>query len=134
LIPAGFFEANQGTEMKFKAPTEHPVHIALTSGHTCAIPGINDEPAGVEIDPMFHREAIARGAEPSGVPVMTHKPGSGPTRTDVITKTLQAMLDGSDEGDFKKDGTPDLNAVSRRCGFKVQREEVDAIYKELTAS
>lgn len=117
--------------MKFKAPTDEPVQINLTSGHTCFIPGADKAPDGVEIHPMFHREAIARGAEPFGVPSMKLDPGSSPNRTEVITKTLQSMLDGNDEGDFKKDGTPDLNAVSRRCGFKAQREEVEAIFRTL---
>lgn len=117
--------------MKFKSPTEHPVHIALLSGHTCLIPGVDKEPGGVDILPMFHRQAIASGAVPVGVPGVQVEAGSAPNRGEVITKTLQSMLDGNEESDFKKDGTPDLNAVSRRCGFKVAREEVDAIWAGL---
>lgn len=119
--------------MKFKAP-DQAIHVALTSGHTCLIPAECDNPEGVEIDPMFHREAIARGAEPVGVPGAMPAPDAAPTRTQVITNALQVMLDGSDESDFKKDGTPDANAVSRRCGFKVNRDEVDAIWATLQES
>ena len=43
--------------MKFRSPTDEPLHVALTTGHTCTIP-----PEGVDLDPMFQREAIARGA------------------------------------------------------------------------
>lgn len=118
--------------MKFKSPTDQPVQINLTNGHTCFIPGNDVEPDGVEIHPMFHHEAIARGAEPFGVPGAKLNPGSGPNRTEVITAALQKMLDGNEESDFKKDGTPDLNAVSRSCGFKVAREEVDPIWKTLS--
>lgn len=120
--------------MKFKSPTSQSIQIALTSGHTCTIPPATEaNPEGVEIDPMFHREAIARGAEPHGVPT-AHAPQSAmPTKADVITAALQAMLDGDDETDFKKDGTPDVNSVSRRCGFKVAREDVEAAWTKLNA-
>lgn len=121
--------------MKFKSPTETAIHIALTSGHTCVIPPATDEaPDGVDIDPMFHREAIARDAIPAGVPSAAKTASTTPNRAEVITAALQKMLDGNEESDFKKDGTPDLNQVSRHCGFKVQREEAESIFKKLTES
>lgn len=121
--------------MKFKSPTDQSIHVALTSGHTCVIPPADeDNPDGVDIDPMFHREAIAKGAEPVGLPALTKAESKTPTRTSVITDALQKMLDGSEESDFKKDGTPDLNAVNRRCGFKVTREEVEPIWATLKES
>ena len=43
--------------MKFRSPSDQPIHIALTTGHTAVVP-----PDGVELDPMFHKEASARGA------------------------------------------------------------------------
>ena len=43
--------------MKFRSPSDQPIHIALTTGHTAVIP-----PDGVVLDKMFHKEASARGA------------------------------------------------------------------------
>jgi hypothetical protein len=135
LITTGFFAIQKGSAMKFKSPTDQPIHVALTNGHTCVIPPANEaNPDGVDIDPMFHREAIAKGAEPAGLPPAPKVDSNTPTRSGVITAALQAMLDGSEESDFKKDGTPDLNSVSRRCGFKVSREEVEAIWAGLKES
>lgn len=41
---------------QFRSPTDTALHVALTSGHTAVIP-----PEGIELAPMFHREAIACG-------------------------------------------------------------------------
>jgi len=112
--------------MKFRSPTDDAIHVALTNGMTA-----NITPEGVELDPMFHREAIARGALPAGIdappPGMTDPAFN---RKEVIAKVLQTMLDGSDPDDFKKDGTPDLRRVSRLAGFAVQRDEAEAAWAE----
>lgn len=112
--------------MKFFAPSQTPVHIGLTSGHTAHI---LPEPEGTELEPMFHREAIARGCNPEGVAKAPAADASVQfDRAKVIKEALDAMLDGKDEADFKKDGTPDLRMVTKRVGFTVQREEVEAIW------
>lgn len=113
--------------MKFFAPTEQAVHIALVTGHTAVVTS-----EGSELDKMFHREAIARGCTPEGVErEPAAQTGGGFERGKVIREALNAMLDGKDEADFKKDGTPDLRMVSKRVGFQVQRDEVDAIWAEM---
>ena len=45
--------------MKFRSPTDAPVHLALTSGHTAVV-----GPHPVELDARWHRVAIARGCAP----------------------------------------------------------------------
>lgn len=118
--------------MKFRSPTGDAIHVALTNGLTA-----NVTPEGVELDPVFHREAIARGCVPDTLPdgAVTEKQPAGPAfdRKEVIAKALQEMLDGSNPDDFKKDGTPDLRQVSRRVGFQVQRDEVETAWAEINA-
>ena len=70
--------------MKFRSPTDEPLHVALTTGHTCTI-----SPEGDEIPQMFHREAISRGAIPGSItapetaPVIAPKPqAKAETATD----------------------------------------------------
>ena len=53
-------------------------------------------------------------------------------RKKVIGDAIRLMLDGDNEGDFKNDGTPNLNALQKRVGFAVQREEADAIFAEIS--
>jgi hypothetical protein len=52
---------NKEVFMKFRSPTEHPVHLALTSGHTAVV-----GPDPVELDARWHRVAIERGCVPAG--------------------------------------------------------------------
>ncbi len=120
--------------MKFRSPTGEPMSIGLTSGHTCVIPPATDEaPEGIEIEPRFHRLAIAEGAIPAGVANLPVETSSAPTRSGVIDAALEKMVDGNEASDFKRDGTPDVTAVTRRCGFKVSREEVDAAWAKIKA-
>lgn len=114
--------------MKFKAPGDKPVHLALTSGHT-AIVGIED----TELEARFHREAIAHGCIPHGA--AEEEPMEGGTSFDrkrVITEAMNAMLDGAEEGDFTADGKPDTRKLSARVGFTVDRHERDSVFAEIT--
>jgi len=113
--------------MKLYAPTEEAVQIGLTSGHMLVI-----ERAGTEVPPMFRREAIARGCltDPNEVVDPEQEPAFD--RSKVIATAIRAMLEGSAEGDFNGDGRPNLNALQKRVGFSVQREEADRIFEEVS--
>lgn len=113
--------------MKLYAPTEEAVSIGLTSGHMLVI-----ERTGTEVPPMFRREAIARGCLTSPDEALDADPESEFDRKKIIADAIRAMLDGDSEGDFKNDGTPNLNALQKRVGFQVQREEADAIFAEVS--
>jgi len=113
--------------MKLYAPTEEAVSIGLTSGHMLVI-----ERAGTEVPPMFRREAIARGCLTSADEVVETDEEVNFDRKKVIGDAIRLMLDGDNEGDFKNDGTPNLNALQKRVGFAVQREEADAIFTEIS--
>lgn len=113
--------------MKFRSPTDDIVCIALTTGDTCVI-GVEY----TEIDPMFNREAIARGCLPEGVEIPKAKaPDAAFDRKAVITDAINDMLDGGVEGDFTKDGKPNLDALCARIGFTIDRKERDAVWNEI---
>lgn len=112
--------------MKFRSPSDQPIHIALITGHTAVVP-----PDGVDLDPMFHKEASARGAvafDDSSSSTMTPE-----VRKAAISAALTGMLDSKDEDDFTADGKPNLRKLKERVGFAVTREEADAAFIELTA-
>lgn len=115
--------------MKFRSPSDQPIHIALTTGHTAVVP-----PDGVELNPMFHKEASARGAvcfdENAPAVALTMTPD---VRKAAISAALKGMLDGAAEGDFTADGKPNLLRLKAAVGFTVTRDEADAIFTELTA-
>ncbi|CAN7451887.1 hypothetical protein LJR066_002839 [Acidovorax sp. LjRoot66] len=114
--------------MKFRSPTAQPLHVALTTGHTCVVP-----PEGAEIDQIFHREAISRGAIPGSI-TEDEKPvlATGFDRKALIAGAMNAMLEGANEEDFNKDGKPNLREVNARIGFQASREEVDAVWAEVS--
>ncbi|CAN7366730.1 hypothetical protein [Acidovorax sp. LjRoot117] len=112
--------------MKFRSPSDQPIHVALTTGHTASIP-----PEGVELAPMFHKEASARGAvlfDDSGASAITPE-----ARKAAISAAITGMLDGKAEDDFTAEGKPNLTRLKARLGFTVSREEADAVFTELTA-
>jgi hypothetical protein len=113
--------------MKLYAPTDEVVSIGLTSGHMLVI-----ERAGTEVPLPFRREAIARGCLTSPDEVIDQDLTPEFDRKKVIADAIRIMLDGHNEGDFKNDGTPDLRALQKRVGFQVQRDEADAIFKEVS--
>lgn len=115
--------------MIFRSPNHENLHIALTSGHTCAI-----TPEGNDVPAIFHREAIARGALPGGISVEEPSSEPGFNRKQAIVDALNLMLDGGDENDFTNQGKPDLRKLNARLGFQVAREEADAAWSELTAA
>lgn len=121
--------------MKFRSPTDEPIHVSLTTGHTALV-----TQEGVELDPMFHREAIAKGAIPGSLTpeqalMLDAKPEAPQfDRAEHIAKVLKAMLDGDNEGDFNKDGKPDLRAVNAKLGFQASRSEVDAVWEKVSAA
>lgn len=113
--------------MKLRSPTEKPVHIALRSGHTCLV-----TPEGIDVDKGFIREALSRGCRAVGVDMEAPPPEADVIdRQSLISKAIQDMLDGTDEGAFTADGKPNLNALSKFAGFQVSREERDAAWDKV---
>lgn len=114
--------------MKFKSPSDEPLHIALTSGHSIVI-----DPEGTETPAIFHKEAIARGAMPVGIEDAPELEGQKFDRAQVIKDAMNKMLDSADEDSFTADGRPDLRKLRGIVGFTVSREEADKLFAEVTA-
>ncbi len=124
--------------MKFRSPTDEPVFLSLTSGHTVVVPR-----EGVDLPPMWNREAVAKGCIPgtmtdeealllaAGGPGAAEVPGFN--RAAEIEKVLNKMLDSSEEGMFRNDGRPDLRKVNAMLGFQADRTEVDKAWDALSA-
>lgn len=111
--------------MRFKSPTDKPVMLALLTGHTAVV-----GPEYADLDARFHREAIANGCLPAGVGIEEAEASPGFNRATAIKDAMEAMLNGSEEGDFTGDGKPDVRKLSARVGFTVERSERDALWAE----
>jgi hypothetical protein len=114
--------------MQFRSPNETPISVALTSGHMALV-----TQEGVELDQIFHREAVALGCIPDGIaaPIKTNN-AKGFDRAVVIGEAMQDAIDEKNPKDFKANGTPDMGSLSKRVGFAVNRDEVDAIWAEVS--
>lgn len=110
--------------MKFKAPGDQPMMIALTSGHTTVV-----SPEGNEIPDRFNREALSRGCIPVGMAIDS---GEAPSplfdRPAVIRAAIEEMVEKGDSEDFNQDGKPNLLKLKARVGFQVERVELDPIW------
>lgn len=113
--------------MKFYAPTEQPIHVALTSGHTAVV-----TQDGTELPKAFHLAAIERGAHMEGGAGESELRAVQMTRELTIREALVAARDSNSPDAFNKDGTPDLRKLVAKLGFQVSREEADAIWAEVT--
>lgn len=110
--------------MKLRSPTETPIHVALTSGHTMLI---GSEPT--EVDKRFFRAAIAKGALREGETPEDAEVRAGQTKLDLIVAAVKLMMAGDDPSDFNADGRPDVRKLSKRAGFDVSRDERDAAWQ-----
>ena len=114
--------------MKFQAPTDEPIHVALTSGHTAIV-----TQEGTDLDEPFYREAVKRGALPVDANAGQALQAQALDRKYAIRDALVAMQRGGDKEDFTKDGKPDLRKLNARVGFPVPREEADLQWSEIAA-
>lgn len=113
--------------MKFSSGTEEDLHLGLTTGHTCVVTA-----AGNEIDNMFIKEALARGALPEGTTADSASTAPAFDRELVIGTAIEEMIAEANEGDFIGNGTPNLTKLNARVGFQVSRSEADAIFAEVS--
>jgi hypothetical protein len=118
--------------IKFRSPTDKPLHVAITSGHAATI-----GPQWRELPKILHKAAIAEGAITSN---MTQEAidaavegASGALDQDVAVKNaLVAMLEEQDEPDnFTDNGIPNIDVLSTRCGFNVERAQMLRVWKTL---
>lgn len=113
--------------MRFKSPTDKPIYLALTSGHTCTL-----GPAYTEIDERFHRLAVVEGAIPEGTEhVQVPTARVEPNRRELLLATVRQMVVEAQPADFTTDGKVNANALSARVGFTVSSSERDAAWDQV---
>lgn len=114
--------------MIFKSTTGQDVHVALVSGHTAIVPT-----TGVELDPIFHKQAIVLGCLPDGAATpVPQVPGNGYDPKKVVRDALILMFKAKDPADFNLNGTAKLSRLNEKTGLQISRTEFDALVIELT--
>lgn len=113
--------------MKFRSPTEKPVYLGLTSGHTFVV-----TPEFIDVPMMFRKAAIAAECLTEGEAAAA-SPERGPALMDMIVAQVRKMVADANPADFTNDGRPNATQLSARCGFTVlagQRDEAWAIVSD----
>jgi hypothetical protein len=85
------------------------------------------------LHPNFHREAIALGCMPEGVERATPETGKAFDKTSAIIEAMYKMVDEANDAEFTGDGKPKTDAVSKRVGFTVSREERDNAWEAVSS-
>lgn len=111
--------------MKFRSPTEQPIYMALTSGHTFVV-----RQELIEVPKMFHRQAVMEGCIPEGMDSLPKDDDTpSATKQSLIVEAMRKMVNEANTDDFTNDGKPDTRKLSARVGFTVLKEERDAAWE-----
>lgn len=111
------------------------VRLALLSGHTAVI-GTEWRP----LHPRFHQEALSKGCQcdqtviPDRPEVNVQSSPAAVTVLDekvAIRKAIITMAGRKEEGDFTSAGNPNLNALAKLTGFRVDKESMVEVWREL---
>lgn len=113
------------------------VRLALTSGLATFV---GPEWRSLRVD--FHREALANGCECDQTTIRTQNvepPKASPDavvpldENAAIRKGLLDLVERNAEGDFTKDGTPNLKALAKLIGFTPEKQTALAVWSDLLA-
>ena len=121
--------------MKFKTSTGSSLQIILLSGHSIVI----GPEFGEHVPDIFVNECLAKGciadrsiAEPNDAKVQAGAGAEGQEdQKQAYRKAFVTMLERNEEGDFTNDGFPNTNAVSKLVGFRANKEEMLAEFRQM---
>lgn len=123
--------------LMFRSPTDVPVRVALLSGQVALV-----GPEWRELPENMHADAVAQGCLRDNMlvspPVVrpAAAAGAGGRIADAdgaYRVALTTMIERDEEGDFTKDALPNINAVSKLCGFSARKEDVLRVFREMKA-
>lgn len=110
------------------------VRIALNSGHVTLV-----GPDWRELDPIFHRAAMAQGCECDQSTIRTQdqipQTGDGAIvnfdEAGKIREALIRMIERNAEDDFTGSGSPNLKTLARETGFRIDKELALCVWHQL---
>lgn len=110
--------------MKFKAPGDTPVYIAMLSGHAAVI---GDE--WRELPPFMHRKALEEGCitdnmDQATIDAKIDSAKTGESHHEVLVRVIKDMMANPSEGDFTASDLPNMKVLAKKAGWNVNREEM----------
>ena len=110
--------------MKFKAPGEQPVYIAMLSGHSAVI---GNEWRDLPL--IMHRKALEEGCVSDNMDAATiaakiESAIPEESRHSILMGIVKNMMANPKEGDFTASDLPNLKRLSGTAGWSVSKEEM----------
>ena len=110
--------------MKFKAPGDTPIYVALLSGH-CAVIGSEWR----ELPPMLHRKALEEGCitdnmDPATAAMKTEAATPAPGNHEILVGIIKDMMANPKQGEFTAADLPNMKVLVKKAGWNVSKEEM----------
>lgn len=110
--------------MKFKAPGDTPIYVALLSGH-CAVIGSEWR----ELPPNLHRKALEEGCitdnmDKATLAAKTEAAKPAPSNHEILIRVIKDMMANPKEGDFTAADLPNMKVLVKKAGWNVSKEEM----------
>lgn len=123
-------------DVRFNPPagvTSYP--IVLLSGHSLCVHRTSpvDGKPGTPVPVRFRKEVLSQGCSPVGIDV-DHEDEQGDTKSELIVKAIEAVIERNSEAEVESDGTPKLAAVKKQAGFNITKPEFEAGFESFKAS
>lgn len=120
--------------MKFKSPTGKDIHINLDNGASATVFADRFD----DLHPMFHRDAMIAGAitdnmDTKAIESAQQSAAAGVDRKERIRVAIDTLMQSGDPDNFTQSGQPKLPKVRELVGFGIDREEMMAVWAEITA-
>lgn len=110
--------------LRFKSPTDTPIHICLLSGHSAVI-----GPEWRELPPLLHRDALIAGCvtdnmDQSSIDARVEAATPDKSRHEILVEAVGAMYADNAPGHITQADLPNLKVLSGLVGWAVSKEDM----------
>lgn len=112
------------------------LHLANTDGHSCVIYRVDpdDGKPGSIIPDRFRKQAVGEGCDVVGLNFKEPEQGDELTKSGLIMAAIKVVMERQDPEELAGDSRPKVAAISKQAGFKVTKEQFEAVWPQFVES
>ncbi|WFS20644.1 hypothetical protein P9K38_10010 [Pseudomonas sp. 905_Psudmo1] len=112
------------------------LHLANTDGHSCVIYRVDpaDGKPGSVIPDRFRKQAVGEGCDVVGLNLNEPEQGDELTKNGLIMAAIKAVMERQNPEELAGDSRPKVAAISKQAGFKVTKEQFEAVWPQFVES
>jgi hypothetical protein len=119
--------------MKFRAPSDKPVYLCLTSGHSAVIGN-----EWRELPILLHRKALEEGCvtdnmDEATIAAKIESAIPEQSKHEILLGIVKEMMANPKEGDFTAADLPNLKRLSGQAGWSVSKEEMMQVVHSISS-